>query len=96
MKKITNHQSEKRMVKDHFYCGYDTVSRRIRLTVEAASEDEAQKFMLSVAPLIGIKKDEKFFFVVLEEVPQGVPTFMKWFFELGIADRSAGIQLQPA
>jgi len=96
MTKITNLQAKETGVKGHFYCGYDVISRRIRFTVEATSEDEAQQCMVSVAPLIGIKKDEKFFFVVLEEVPQGVPTFLKWFFELGKADRSAEIQLQPA
>jgi len=96
MKKFTNLQPEKAAVEGYFYCGFDQISRQIRFTIEATSVDEAQKRMVTIAPLIGVTKDEKFFFVVLEEAPRGVPTFLKWFFAFPKVDSSEAAQLQCA
>lgn len=94
MIKVTHQPSGKHAFKGHFYCAYDTVSRRIRFTIEANSEGEALSSMVRAAPLLGITKDEKFFFVVLDEAPHGVPTFLKWFFALKTTVRSERVQPQ--
>ena len=73
-------QPEYQDIKGHFYSAFDPNTREIQVTVEAASEDEAQHRMATVAHLIGIKKSDKFFLVVLEDAPQGVPTFFKVYF----------------
>ncbi len=93
MQKFITLEPVETVIQGRFYCGFDTISRQIRFTVEATSGDEAQKRMATVAPLIGITKDEKFFFVVLEEAPQGVPTFLRWFFAFPKDHRGEPIQL---
>jgi len=80
MNTFTYRQAVKAVIPGHFYCAFDPVTRQIRLTVEASSADEAQQRMASVAPFIGVAKAKVFFFVVLEEAPHGVPTFLKCFF----------------
>ncbi|MEO8121225.1 MAG: hypothetical protein ABI606_18120 [Rhodoferax sp.] len=69
--------SEQGEIKGHFYCAFDPNTRQIQLAVEATSEEEAQHRIARVAHLIGIQKPEKFFFVVLEKAPSGVPAFLK-------------------
>ena len=73
-------QPENVGIKGHFYCAFDPNTRQIQLTVEAASENEAQHRMATVAHLIGVEKADKFFFVILEEAPHGVPTVLKCYF----------------
>lgn len=82
MKISAYRRSENVGIKGHFYCAFDSNTRQIQLTVEAASEDEAQHRMATVAHLIGITKADKFLFVVLEEAPHGVPTFLKVYFSV--------------
>ncbi|MDO8778756.1 MAG: hypothetical protein Q7K57_60570 [Burkholderiaceae bacterium] len=76
--KISAHRpSEDGDINGHFYCAFDPNTRQIQLAVEAASEEEAQHRVATVAHFIGIQKADKFLFVVLEEAPQGVPTLLK-------------------
>lgn len=83
-------------IKGHFYCAFDPNTRQIQLTVEATSEDEAQHRMATVAHLIGITKADKFFVVVLEEAPHGVPTFLKVYFSVSKVEMNLAARLPCA
>lgn len=63
-----------------FYCAFDPITRQIQLTVEATSVEEAQQRMVAVAGLCGFTKAEELRFVVLEDAPREVPTFLTAFF----------------
>ena len=61
--------------------GYDPATHALRLTVEAASLEEAQRRMSAVAPLVEIKEVERFTVQVLARPSRTVPLFMQGFFE---------------
>lgn len=61
--------------------GYDAATHALRLTVEAASLEEAQRRMSAVAPLVEIKEGERFTVQVLARPSRTVPLFMQGFFE---------------
>ena len=77
--------------------GYDAATHALRLTVEAASLEEAQRRMSAVAPLVEIKEVERFTVLALERPSRTVPLFMQGFFEatrLGMTRvRRAAIQV---
>ena len=62
-------------IEGDFYCPFDPVNRQIRLTIRAASVEEAQRRMAALAHLIGVKKAGELSYVVLKEAPQGVPLY---------------------
>ncbi len=55
-------------------------SMTLVLVLEARDFDEAIARVDSVAPLLGVKVGGKFVVVQLEEMPDGVPTFLNPFF----------------
>ena len=61
--------------------GYDPTTHALRLTVEAASVEEAQRRMSAVAPLVEIKDAERFTVLAMESPSRKVPLFMQGFFE---------------
>ena len=61
--------------------GYDAATHALRLTVEAASVEEARRRMVAVAPLVEIKEVERFTVLALERPSRTVPLFMQGFFE---------------
>ena len=61
--------------------GYDAATHALRLTVEAASLEEAQRRMSAAAPLVEIKEVERFTVLALERPSRTVPLFMQGFFE---------------
>ena len=62
-------------IEGDFYCPFDPVTRQIRLTIKAASVEEAQQRMAALAHLIGVTKAGELSYVVLEEAPKGVPLY---------------------
>ena len=77
--------------------GYDPVTHALRLTVEAASVQEARRRMVAVAPLVEITEVERFTVLVMGRPSRTVPLFMQGFFEatrLGMTRvRRAAIQV---
>lgn len=67
-------------ISGRYYCAFDPVTRQIQLTVEASSVAEAQQRMVTVAGFCALTKPEELLFVVLEDAPRGVPTFLTAFF----------------
>ena len=61
--------------------GYDPATHALRLTVEAASVEEAQRRMAAVAPLVEIKGAERLTVLAMESPSRKVPLFMQGFFE---------------
>ena len=61
--------------------GYDPVTHALRLTVEASSLEEARRRMVAVAPLVEIKRVERFMVLAMEMPSRTVPLFMEGFFE---------------
>ena len=61
--------------------GYDPFTHALKLTVEAASVEEAQRRMSAVAPLVEIKDAERFTVLAMESPSRKVPLFMQGFFE---------------
>ena len=60
--------------------GYDPATHALRLTVEAASVEEARRRMVAVAPLVEIREVERFTVRVLARPSRKVPLFMQGFF----------------
>lgn len=75
MKDSADPTREKVAVEGRFYCPFDPITRQIRLTIKAASMEEAQQRMAALAHLIGVTKAGELSYVVLEEAPQGVPLY---------------------
>ena len=77
--------------------GYDPATHALRLTVEAASVEEARRRMVAVAPLVEITEVERFTVPVMGRPSRTVPLFMQGFFEatrLGMTRaRRASIQV---
>lgn len=74
--------------------GYDPATHALRLTVEAASVEEARRRMVAVAPLVEITEIERFTVLVMERPSREVPLFMQGFFEatrLGILRPSRAV-----
>ena len=63
---------------------YDPDSRKLILVVEASSEVEALACVDSVAPLLGVRGVCELVVVQMDQMPAGVPTFLKAFFEAGM------------
>ena len=61
--------------------GYDPTTQALRLSVEAASVEEVQRRMASVAPLVEIKGAERLTVLAMESPSRRVPLFMQGFFE---------------
>ena len=61
--------------------GYDPTTHALRLTVEAASVEDAQRRMAAVAPLVEIKGAEGLTVLTLASPSRKVPLFMQGFFE---------------
>jgi len=61
--------------------GYDPTTQALRLSVEAASVEEAQRRMAAVAPLVEIKGAEGLTVLALASPSRKVPLFMQGFFE---------------
>jgi hypothetical protein len=61
--------------------GYDPTTHALRLTVEAASVEDAQRRMAAVAPLVEIKGAEGLTVLALASPSPKVPLFMQGFFE---------------
>jgi hypothetical protein len=61
--------------------GYDPTTQALRLSVEAASVEEAQRRMAAVAPLVEIKGAEGLTVLAMESPSRRVPLFMQGFFE---------------
>jgi hypothetical protein len=61
--------------------GYDPATHALRLSVEAASVEEAQRRMASVAPLVEIKGAERLTVLAMESPSRKVSLFMQGFFE---------------
>ena len=61
--------------------GYDPTTHALRLTVEAASVEDAQRRMAAVAPLVEIKGAEGLTVLALASPSRKVPLFMQGFFE---------------
>ena len=61
--------------------GYDPFTHALKLTVEAASVEEAQRRMAAVAPLVEIKGAEGLTVLTLASPSRKVPLFMQGFFE---------------
>jgi len=53
------------------------------LVVEADSDAEALVCVNSAAPLLGVRGDCELLVAKMDEIPAGVPTFFKGFFEAG-------------
>jgi len=75
MRNFAYPKPERIAIEGDFYCPFDPVTRQIRLTIKAASKEEAQRRMAALAQLIGVKKAGEFSYVVLKEAPQGVPFY---------------------
>ena len=74
--------------------GYDPATHALRLTVEAASVEEAQRRMAAVAPLVEIKTAERFTVLAMESPSRKVPMFMQGCFEatkLGVQGPSRAV-----
>lgn len=56
-------------------------SMKLLLVVEAESVEEARTSVNALASLLGVSGDSELAVVPLKEMPAGVPTFMKAFFE---------------
>ena|ERR1035437_1693985 len=61
--------------------GYDAATHALRLTVEAASVQEARWRMSAGAPLVEIKEVERFTVLALERPSRTVPLFMHGYFK---------------
>lgn len=61
--------------------GYDPTTQALRLSVEAASVEEVQRRMASVASLGEIKGAERLTVLAMESPSRRVPLFMQGFFE---------------
>lgn len=75
MKNSAYSKLEKIAIEGDFYCPFDPITRQIRLTIKAASMEEAQRRMAALAHLIGVTKAGELSYVVLEEAPKGVPLY---------------------
>ena len=62
---------------------FDPASMKLLLVVEAESFEQAQRHVDAVAPLFGVKRGSDLVVEYLEEMPAGIPTFLKAFFEAG-------------
>jgi hypothetical protein len=61
--------------------GYDPTTHALRLTVEAASVEDAQRRMAAVAPLVEIKGAGGLTVLAMASPSRKVPLFMQGFFE---------------
>ena len=78
--------------KEGIFGAFDDESAELLFVVEAESLDEATTHVNAVAPLLGVKRCDDLMIAQLEEIPGGVPTFLKAFFEAGkIAIRQGNV-----
>lgn len=69
--------------KQSVFGAFDSDSGILILVVEAGSEVEALARVDSVAPLLEVRGVCELLVAELDEIPAGVPTFLKAFFEAG-------------
>lgn len=65
------------------YGAFDPGTGMLVLVVEADSDAEALACVNSAAPLLGVRGDCELLVAKMDEIPAGVPTFFKGFFEAG-------------
>ena len=65
------------------YGAFDSDTGMLVLVVEASSDVEALARVDSAAPLLGVRGVYELLVVQMDQLPAGVPTFLKGFFEAG-------------
>lgn len=65
------------------YGAFDSDTGKLILVVEAGSAVEALARVDSAAPLLGVRGVCELLVVQMDQMPAGVPTFLKAFFEAG-------------
>lgn len=83
MTENTSPTAESFFLRDGIFGAFDEESGELLLVVEADSIDEARTHVNAVAPLLGVKRGIGLMVAQLDEMPAGVPTFLKAFFEAG-------------
>ena len=76
-------EAESFFAKEGVFGAFDDESAELLFVVEAESLDEATFHVNAVAPLLGVKQCEDLMIAQLKDIPGGVPTFLKAFFEAG-------------
>ena len=69
--------------KERIFGAFDDESAELLFVVEAESLTEAETHVNQVAPLLGVKRCDDLMIAQLKDIPGGVPTFLKAFFEAG-------------
>ena len=69
--------------KGGIFAAFDDESAELLFVVEAESLAEAETHVNQVAPLLGVKRCHDLMIAQLKDIPGGVPTFFKAFFEAG-------------
>ena len=83
MTEDTPSTAEPFFVRDGIFGAFDAESAELLLVVEAGSIDDARTHVNAVAPLLGVKRGVDLVVEQLDEMPAGIPTFLKAFFEAG-------------
>lgn len=68
-------------VENRIFGAYDPESAEILLVVEASAIEDARACVDTVSPLLGVGLGCELVIEELDELPTGVPTFLKAFFE---------------
>lgn len=76
-------EAESFFAKDGIFGAFDDESAELLFVVEADSMDDAITHVAAVAPLLGVQRSLDFMVEQLKEIPSGVPTFLRAFFEAG-------------
>ncbi|UUZ77421.1 hypothetical protein LP414_09460 [Polaromonas sp. P1(28)-13] len=79
----TLREAESFLVRDGIFGAFVEESGELLLVVEADSIDDARTHVNAVAPLLGVKRGVDLVVEKLDEMPAGIPTFLKAFFEAG-------------
>src|SRR5437899_3038682 len=83
MTEDTFREAESFFVRDGIFGAFDAESAELLLVVEADSIEDAKAHVDAVAPLLGVKRGSDLVVEQLDEMPAGIPTFLKAFFEAG-------------
>lgn len=83
MTEDTFREAESFFVRDGIFGAFDDESGMLVLVVEAESIEDAKAQVDAVAPLLGVKRGIGLMVAQLDEMPNGVPTFLKAFFAEG-------------